>query len=300
VNIGPLYTLVPLTFKALTLVQTIYKRKSEDPSWDKKAKFVFKYANDAIAVIKTADVMIAFNLYLQCTLQAAQCGLAEFANGFLTQGALVLFEDEQMTQSKQEFNAIRQLIAVVQSLGCFDADTYSTLAKRLVHHISKLIVIDYQSRATVLSAYLFATSGKNANLKDAKLAITCLKKAITLAGGVVEVDIVGQLYVDLLDHYVYFFDKHPDVLNAKYVNAVIVKIHKHISTNNIVESNPSLVHFRNISGFVAIKQNWENLVIKDKPKKEGKEGVEVEGETGLSESDARTEAERWKEISFVV
>jgi len=126
-----------------------------------------------------------------------------------------------------------------------------------------------------------------------------LKKAMTVAGSVVEVDLLGQLYVDILDHYVYFFDKHPDVVEAKYVMAVVAKIHKHVTSNNVDKAHPSLVHFRNISGFVASKQNWENLVKKEKPKKEGgKEGVEVEGETGLSESDAKREAERWKEISF--
>jgi len=261
-------------------------------------RFVFKYANDAISTIRTADVMMAFNLHLQCTLQAAQCGLAEFANGFLTQGALVLFEDEQMTQSKQEFSAIRQLIAVVQALSCFDAEMYLNLAKRISQHASKLLVLDYQSRATVLCAYLFATTGKNAGLKDSKLAMQCLKKAMQICGSVVDVDLLVQLYIDLLDHYVYFFDKHPDVVDAKYVNAIIVKIHKHVSTNNIDKSHASLVHLRNIQAFVSLKQNWENLVKKDKVKKEGKEGVEVEGETGLAEHDAKSEAERWKEISF--
>jgi len=262
-------------------------------------KYVFKYANDAISIIKTSDVMMAFNLHLQCTLQAAQCGLGEFANGFLIQGALVLFEDEQMTVSKQEFSAIRQLIAVVQSLCCFEAEAYMSLAKKIATHASKLLVLDYQSRATVLCAYLFATSGKNAALKDAKHAMSCLKKAMSIASNVVEVDLLAQLYVDLLDHYVYFFDKHPDVVDAKYVNAIIAKINKHVSSNNIDKAHPSLTHFRNISEFVTLKQNWENLVKKDKVKKEGgKEGVEVEGETGLTEHDSKTEAERWKEISF--
>jgi len=298
VNTGPMFTMVPLTFKALSLVQYIYKQREQDTTWEKKAKVVFRYANDAITVIKGTDAVTAFNLYLQATLQAARCGLGEFANGFLTQGALVLFEDDQLAQYKHEFNAMRQLIAVVQSLTCFDTELYTKLAIRIVQLTSKLLVLDYQSRATVLSSYLFVSTEKN-SFKDPKSVISCLKKAITLAGSIVEVDLLGTLLVLLLDHYLYFFDKHPDIVDAKYVNAVIQKINKHIQSNNIDQSHPSYIHFKNIVSFVGEKQNWENLVKKEKSKKEGKdakEGVEVESEVGLSESDARTEAERWKEI----
>jgi len=260
---------------------------------------VFKYANDSISVIKSVNVVSAFNMYLQCTLQAAQCGLGEFANGFLTQGALVLFEDEQMTQSKQEFNAIRQLVAVVQSLSCFDPETYTALAKRIAILASKLLVLDYQSRATIISTHLFASSDKNSAYKDTKVAMSCLKKAVTIAGGVVEGDILAQLLVDILDHYIYFFAKHPDLVDAKYVNGVIAKVNKHVTGNNIDKAYPSVVYFKNIAAFVASKQNWENLVKKDNPRKDGgKEGLEVEAEQGLSEADAKREAERWKEISF--
>jgi len=81
-NISPLYTLVPLTFKALNLSQAIHRNREIDTNWERKAKVVLKFANTAISVVKNTDPMIGFNLYLQSTIQAARCGLAEFANGF--------------------------------------------------------------------------------------------------------------------------------------------------------------------------------------------------------------------------
>jgi len=291
-NISPLYTLVPLTFKALGLVQTIHKNGENDSTWERKAKVVLKFANTAISVIKVTDPMVAFNLYLQSTLQSARCGLGEFANGFLTQGAFVLFEDEQIIQSKQQFNALRQLTSVVQSLNCFDSELYSKLATHIASQLTpKLIVHDYQSKAAALSAYLFAT----AHYKDVRNAQNCLKTAVSVAGGIVEVEILANLLVVLLDHYIYFFDKHPDIIDAKYVNAVITKIQKHSSTNNIEKNHPSQIYFRNIGAFVHSKQNWESYIKREKPlKKDG----EVEYDLGMNEKDARVEAERWKEISF--
>jgi len=291
-NISPLYTLVPLTFKALTLVQTIYKNGESDINWERKTKVVLKFANGAISVIKNSDPMIAFNLYLQSTLQSARCGLGEFANGFLTQGAFVLFEDEQIIQSKQQFNALRQLTAVVQTVNCFEPDLYTKLATHIALNLTpKLIVHDFQSKAAALSAYLFAT----AHHKDAKNAQNCLKTAVSVAGGIVEVEILANLLVVLLDHYIYFFDKHPDIIDAKYVNAVITKIQKHSSGNNIEKSHSSLQYFRNIGAFVLSKQNWETYYKKDKPAK--KDG-EVEYDAGMTEKEAKVEAERWKEILF--
>jgi len=291
-NISPLYTLVPLTFKALTLVQTILKNGETDTNWEKKAKVVLKFANTAISVIKNTEPMIAFNLYLQSTLQSARCGLGEFANGFLTQGAFVLFEDEQIIQSKQQFNALRQLTAVVQSLNCFDQELYSKLATHIANQLTpKLIVHDFQSKAAALSTYLFAT----AHYKDVRNAQNCLKTAVTVAGGIVEVEILANLLVVLLDHYIYFFDKHQDIIDAKYVNAVISKIQKHSSSNNIEKAHPSQIYLRNITAFVLSKQSWESYIKKDKSSK--KDG-EVENDSGMTEKDARLEAERWKEISF--
>jgi len=240
--------------------------------------------------------MISFNLYLQSTIQAARCGLGEFANGFLTQGAFVLFEDEQIIQSKQQFNALRQLTAVVQTLTCFDQELYSKLASHIATQLTpKLIVHDFQSKAAALSAYLFAT----AHFRDIRNAQNCLKTEVSVAGSIVETEILANLLVVLLDHYIYFFDKHPDIIDAKYVNAVITKIQKHSTSNNIEKSHPSNNYFRNIAAFVAAKQNWEFYTKKDKPaKKDPKSESEVETQATMTEKEAKVEAERWKEISF--
>ena len=51
--------------------------------------------------------------------------------------------------------AIRQLIATIDHLVCFETEEYEKLAKRIAQHASKLVVVDFQSRATVLAAHLF-------------------------------------------------------------------------------------------------------------------------------------------------
>eukprot|EP01123_Difflugia_compressa_P014659 TRINITY_DN788_c0_g3_i1.p1 TRINITY_DN788_c0_g3~~TRINITY_DN788_c0_g3_i1.p1 ORF type:complete len:699 (-),score=122.39 TRINITY_DN788_c0_g3_i1:99-1943(-) len=292
-TVGHLYTLVPLTFKALSLVQAIFKKQNEDPNCEKRIKYVFKYANEVISLVKNTDIVAAYNLYLQCTLQAAQCGLAEFTTAFLNQ-SLTLFEDEKMTQSKQEYNGLRYMIGVVQRVSCLDNETFQSFAMRIAQLSSKLIVVELQSRATALSTYLFTNLPER---KDPKLAMSCLKKAMSASSSVVEPDVLLHLYVDLFDHYVYFFANHPDVaVEAKHLNAIIVKINKLISINNIDKSHKGLLHYRNVMNLITEKQNWQTYIKKQQKKDSPQQ--EVIDESGLNEKEALAEASRWKEIQI--
>jgi len=302
-----LNTMVPLVYKALQLVQTIHKLRTNDKSWEKKAKAVCKYANETVQSIKSTTTtptttVTCFHLYLQCALQTGKCGLSKFAYGFLTQGALTIYEEDAMAQSHYEFGAIRQLIGVVQSLECFDAESYEKLAKRIAQHSSKVAVLENQSRATLMSGHLFSSNLENGEtFRDGKSSIACLKKSMTVGQSIPEPEVKGVLLVELLDYFIYFYNKHPDVVENKYINAIIGKVLKHASDSNISATHPSSIHFKNIQEFIEGRQQWENLVKKEKPKKEiTPEGIEVEGDVGLSEGNAKKEAARWKEIQFTL
>jgi len=131
--------------------------------WEKKVKKVFKYSNDLVAELKSANELdLAYRLYLECALAAGNCSLQIFAYGFLTKGALTMYEEDAMSKSQVEFNAIRLLIATVNQLKCFEREEYSKLAKRIAQHSTKLINMDDQCRAVSLVAHLF----KNQVIKD--------------------------------------------------------------------------------------------------------------------------------------
>jgi len=83
-----------------------------------------------------------------------------------------------------------------------------------------------------------------------------------------------------------------------YVNSVAGKVLKHTRDATISATHQSSVHLKNIKEYVEGRQNWENLVKQEKSKKDVMEGIEVEGDVGLIESEAKKEAERWKDIQF--
>jgi len=208
-----------------------------------------------------------------------------------------------MSQSQYEYDAIRQLIATVHtlSLKCFDVDGYSNLSRRIAQHSSKLKSMELQAKATLSSAHLFVKSvvESEEQYRDAKSSISCLKKPVPNIQNLTEIDLKSSLYVEVLDTYIYFFYKHPDVVEVVYVNAIIQKINKLLSEGISVQ-HPSYAHYKNIKEYVAFRQSWKNLVKKDKnSREEPSDIIEVEEiDLGYSESDAKKEVTRWQEIKF--
>jgi len=223
-------------------------------------------------------------------------GLNQFAYTFFTKGALTLYEDETaMSQSQLEFSAIRQLIATIDHLVCFETEDYEKLAKKIAQHSSKLVVVDFQSRATVLAAHLFMSGGGGSaaqEFKDPKSSLQCLKKAMQIASGVTEPEAKAGLLVELLDHYLWFFDKFPDVVDQSYVNAIIDKIKKQVVSDGLDLKPPACInHFKNIKDNVTARQNWQNYLVQPRKAKGAGGETPVENEqVGLNEEQAKIEA----------
>ena len=71
--------------------------------------------------MKSNDYLdIAYRLYLECALSASVCGLNVFSHGFITKGALTMYEEDQMSKNGVEYNSLRLLIATVNQIECFD------------------------------------------------------------------------------------------------------------------------------------------------------------------------------------
>jgi len=208
------YTLVPLVFKSLTLVQKIYQSRNVDESWDRRAKKIFKFANDLVGALKAADHLnLAFKLYLECAVAAGRCGLSSHAYGLLTKGALELYETDAGAKSTLEYAAVRLLIGTVNQLNCFDREKQSKLAKQLAQYSIKLINMDEQCRVLQSCALVFSAKitpdEEGSQFKDTVSMTSCLKKANASAGEVIEPDLMVILNLELLDTFLYFFCSSP-------------------------------------------------------------------------------------------
>jgi len=181
-------------------------------------------------------------------LAAGKKNLRNFAYGFLTKGAITIYEDDAMAASKEEFEAFRLLVGTVRQIDCFDDDTFSFLSTKLAQHAAKLLNLDDQARAIVNSAHLFVKP------LVPERVIACLKKAVTQAGNIHEPDVMASLLVDLLDHLLYFHATVPSAVDAALVNALIKKIQKQFAVSQLPSSHPALHHFASIQAHVKALQ----------------------------------------------
>jgi len=311
----------------LLLARTIYAAKDQDADWERKAKKVFKYSNDLAAELKSAEELdLTYRLYLECALAAGNCGLHRFAYGFLTKGALTMYEEDAMSKSHVEFNAIRLLIATVNQLHCFERDQYAVLAKRIAQHSSRLINLDDQCRAVSMSAHLFKNQiipdDQGSEFKDETGMLQCLKKSMTLTSSVHEAEVSVVLLVELLDRFLYFFSYYDDIVSQEHVLTIIGKVKTEFQTKAPEKDSEVMQHLKAIKQYIIFKQHWKNQakVVLERleqtyyaenplPPVDPKDKVKVAEREKLkekvrakfmpeAEKQGKEEAAKWKDIKF--
>jgi len=278
--------------KALNLIKTIYMGRDEDNQWEKKVKAVAKYVSNLVTLTRSGsnspNSLITFNLYLQSALQTGKCGLSTYAYGFLTQGALTVFEEDNFSQASFQYEAIRQLINTVEATDSLEPENYENLSKRIAQHASKLSQPEHQARATLAASHLFISS----KLKESKNCLACLNKAISITKTIEDPQLSRVILLEILDTVVSIFNIKSDVVDAKFLNNTLQSIQTHFSEKQL----DSGLHFQNIREFIIYKQNWKNLV--SQPPREGQSegGDPVNNTSKLSKSEAKSEAEKWNSI----
>ncbi|UYV66973.1 VPS35 [Cordylochernes scorpioides] len=207
------HTLPPLIFQAYQLSFQYKRLEEEDEMWGKKCEKIFEFCNQTINALIEADMAeLPMRLFLQGALAMDQIRFPAhetMAYEFITQ-AFTLYEEE-ISSSKAQLAAIALLIATVEQMSCFTPDNHEPLCRQLYLAPSRLFKKPDQCRGLCLAAHLFwsgkslATSGDE--IRDLKEVVECLKRAIKVAGQCFDDRVKVQLYVEILNHLLYFLEK---------------------------------------------------------------------------------------------
>uniref|UniRef100_A0A182FFX6 Vacuolar protein sorting-associated protein 35 n=1 Tax=Anopheles albimanus TaxID=7167 RepID=A0A182FFX6_ANOAL len=266
------YVLPPLVFQAYQLA---YKYKSiagEDEMWDKKCQKILQFCHSTIAVLaKTELPELALRLYLQgalCIGQIAYTNHEAVAYDFMTQvgyscsvgslgndtniflyslvKAFSLYEDE-ISDSKSQFAAITLIIATVEQMTCFSEENAEPLRTSCALAASKLLKKPDQCRAVVTCASLFWSGKQNGQeLRDEKRTLECLKKAAKIASQCLDVGVQLQLFVELLNHYLFYFTRGNTQITVSMLNQLIAKINEELPNLEPTEETKQIeMHYQN-------------------------------------------------------
>lgn len=252
---GPLrikHTLPSLVFQAYQLAFRYKDLEAEDELWSKKCQKIFQFSHSTITALVKADLAeLPLRLFLQGALAIDKIGFDNHetvAYEFLSQ-AFTLYEDE-ISDSKAQLAAITLIVGTLEQMSCFSEENAEPLKTQCALAASKLLKKPDQCRAVATCSHLFwsgkslATNREEAH--DGKRVVECLKKGLRIAKQCMDMSVQVQLFVELLNHYIYFFEKGNDQITVAVLNQVIGKIREEIPNLEACEETEQInKHFSN-------------------------------------------------------
>ncbi|KAJ8963339.1 hypothetical protein NQ318_018811 [Aromia moschata] len=250
---GPLrikYTLPPLIFQAYQLAY-LY-RDTKDAKWEKKCTKIFQFCHQTItALVKAELAELPLRLFLQGALAIDQIAFENHetvAYEFMSQ-AFSLYEDE-ISDSKAQLAAITLIVGTLEQISCFSEENSDPLRTQCALAASKLLKKPDQCRGVATCSHLFwsgkslASNGEETH--DGKRVVECLKKGLRIAKQCMDISVQVQLFVELLNHYIYFFEKGNDQVDVDILNQLIRKIREELGNlESSDEAEQITKHFNN-------------------------------------------------------
>lgn len=226
------YTFPPLIVSAVKLARRYKFQEEQDEIWEKKTSALFRFIHQVISALyhkcEVADNCL--HLFLLAGQSADECGFEEIAYEFFVE-AFTIYE-ESISESRAQFQAITCIIGALQQTRVFSVDNYDTLITKAALHSSKLLKKPDQCRGVYLSSHLWwATErgiaesdlpeGEKATLfRDGKRALECLQKALKIADSCMDPVTNVELFVEILNRYIYYFEKGNEAVSVNQDNSV--------------------------------------------------------------------------------
>eukprot|EP00299_Pterocystis_sp_00344_P019154 c952_g1_i1.p1 GENE.c952_g1_i1~~c952_g1_i1.p1 ORF type:complete len:798 (-),score=170.57 c952_g1_i1:105-2498(-) len=214
------FTLPSLIFRALRLAIRI---QNEEKQVQVPVRQVFKFVHESLAVLQPHAPEITLRLHLQAAQAADICGAETIAYEFVTQ-AFTAYEDELGADSKAQYAALQVIVATLQSTKCFTEENRDTLMTKAAQYSAKVMKRTDQSIAVARVSHLF-WGYKEADNKDNRRCLECLQRALNCGKEAVTSSASNLLiYVEILNEYLYFFEKQNSDISVKYISGLIALI----------------------------------------------------------------------------
>lgn len=161
---------------------------------------------------------------------------------FLSQ-SYTLYE-EGVTESKAQQRCISSMVGTLLALRSLSKEDYESLITKTAQFSAKVMKKPDQCQLVALCAHLFfpASHGDDMKYSNPQRALECLQRSLKLADACTSANPsnVG-LFVDLLEHYVYFFENKNPVIKDAYITGLIALIKEHVSNAGSVGGGSSAI-----------------------------------------------------------
>ncbi|KAF4964710.1 hypothetical protein FSARC_7417 [Fusarium sarcochroum] len=235
-------TTPPLLTACMKLARKFKLREHFDDNWETQSNALFKFMHSALSTLYTrvngsGAAEMALRLFSSSGQTADLCGFEEVAYEFFAQ-AFTVYE-EAVSDSKAQFQAVCVIATALHQTRNFGKENYDTLITKCAQHGSKLLRKPDQCRAVYLASHLWwatpiVSNGESEETelyRDGKRVLECLQRALRVADSCMETATSIELFVEILDRYVYYFDQQNGAVTTKYLNGLIELIHSNLAGN---------------------------------------------------------------------
>lgn len=216
-------------------------------------------------MVATSSAEMGFKLYLQAALAADRFAgprnrRSEALDEYgpmpfeLISQAFVLYE-QGITDTRIQQRCIVVIMGTLLDCCSLSDDDYQGLVTKVAQFSAKTVKKSDQCQLVAQCALLFYPA-ENADLtyRNAQRALECLQRALKLADSCTSANSEDiYLFVDLLEHYLYFFDKKCPTISDAYVSGLVALIKEHlgnlgsggnvsVAVNNAREQFNQIVH----------------------------------------------------------
>ncbi|KAL2022830.1 hypothetical protein VTK56DRAFT_4361 [Thermocarpiscus australiensis] len=269
-------TTPPLITAGLKLARRFKTREHYDDNWSSQSSALFKFLHSAISTLYTrvngsGIAELSLRLFCSCGQVADQTGFEEVAYEFFAQ-AFTVYE-EAISDSKAQFQAVCVIASALHRTRNFGKENYDTLITKCAQHASKLLRKPDQCRAVYLASHLWWATPIAANgeteetelYRDGKRVLECLQRSLRVADSCMETATSIELFVEILDRYVYYFDQKNESVTTKYLNGLIELIHSNLAGNqqDSASVEASRKHFMQTLEMIQSKE-YEGVVLTPK------------------------------------
>ncbi|CAK7274806.1 retromer complex subunit Vps35 [Sporothrix epigloea] len=280
-------TTPPLITASMKLARRYKAREHYDDNWSSQLSSLFKFMHSAVSTLyqrvtnggtsggsgSSGGAELALRLFCVCGQTADITGFEEVAYEFFAQ-AFVVYE-EAVSDSKTQFQAVCAVASTLHPTRNFGRENYDTLITKCAQHASKLLRKPDQCRAVYLASHLWWATPVAANgeteessaelYRDGKRVLECLQRALRVADSCMEAATSIELFVEILDRYVYYFDQQNESVTTKYLNGLIELIHSNLASNQQESTSveASKKHFQHTLELIRSKE-YEGIVLTPK------------------------------------
>lgn len=223
------FTTPALITSGMKLARRYKAREHYDDNWSSQSSALYKFMHSSLSALYTrvnGSADLCLRLFIACGQIADQTGFEEVAYEFFAQ-AFTIYE-EAVSDSRAQFQAVCIIASALHDSRNFSKENYDTLITKCALHGSKLLKKPDQCRAVYLASHLWwavpiAAKGEEDETglyRDGKRVLECLQRALRVADACMDTAVSVELFVEILNRYVYYFDQQNEAVSAYTVVVV--------------------------------------------------------------------------------